>query len=185
MKRASSLDDCSPKQFMMRLRLARLLAAGSNDIPGWRLARRVALQWLLLAPGLRIGSGVRLDRSHPELGGRLSLGAGVDIGPRVILDISGGLLLEDEATISMNALILTHNHTVVDASVSWREQSKFGTPLRLCSDSWIGGNATVLGGVAVIGKGAIVGASSVVTKEVEPFAVVIGVPASIVHYRTS
>jgi SAM-dependent methyltransferase len=43
-------------------------------------------------------------------------------------------------------------------------------------DVWIGFNATILKGVT-IGKGAIVGACSVVTKNVEPYSIVIGNPA--------
>src|SRR5450759_519480 len=86
--------------FLRRLRLARLFAAGSNDIPVWRSIRRRALQRLLKAPGLRVGSHVRLDRSHPELGGRLTLGSEVEIGPRTILDLSGGITIQDGVTIS-------------------------------------------------------------------------------------
>lgn len=44
------------------------------------------------------------------------------------------------------------------------------------SDVWIGMEALVLGGVK-IGKGAIVSARSVVTKDVEPYTIVGGVPA--------
>jgi carbonic anhydrase/acetyltransferase-like protein (isoleucine patch superfamily) len=44
------------------------------------------------------------------------------------------------------------------------------------SDVWIGYNAVILPGVRV-GDGAIVGAGAVVTRDVEPYAVVAGVPA--------
>lgn len=43
-------------------------------------------------------------------------------------------------------------------------------------DVWLGTRSIVLSGVT-IGKGAIVGAGAVVTKDVEPFAIVSGVPA--------
>mgnify|MGYP002673274138 FL=1 len=49
-------------------------------------------------------------------------------------------------------------------------------------DVWIGYNATILGGVK-LGKGCIVGASSVVTKDVPPYAIVAGNPARILKYR--
>lgn len=178
-----SLADCSQGNYLLRVRVARMFAGGSNDLPGWRSIRRWALTHLLRAPGLRIGSHVRLDRSHPELGGRLVIGAGVDIGPRVILDISGGLTIEDEATLSMDALVLTHDHVVRDGSIHWRSQAKIARPLILRADSWVGARATVLGGVSEIGQGAIVGAASVVTKRVETLAVVVGVPAKRVHLR--
>ena len=41
---------------------------------------------------------------------------------------------------------------------------------------WIGYNVTILGGVS-IGDGAIVAAGAVVTKDVEPYTIVGGVPA--------
>ena len=43
----------------------------------------------------------------------------------------------------------------------------------------IGSNATILAGVT-IGEGALVGAGAVVTKDVPPFAIVVGVPARVV-----
>ena len=49
-------------------------------------------------------------------------------------------------------------------------------------DVWIGSHATVLG-KAYVGTGAVVGAGSVVTKDVPPYAIVVGVPARVVKYR--
>ncbi len=49
-------------------------------------------------------------------------------------------------------------------------------------DVWIGGRAIVLAGVH-IGRGAIVAAGSVVTRDVEPFTIVAGVPARFVRKR--
>lgn len=55
---------------------------------------------------------------------------------------------------------------------------------KIGNDVWIGTNATVLAGVA-IGDGAIVGAHSLVTKDVEPYSIVVGVPAKHIKYRHS
>lgn len=52
------------------------------------------------------------------------------------------------------------------------------------NDVWIGANSTVLAGVK-IGDGAIIGAHSLVTKDVEPYSVVIGTPAKHYKYRFS
>jgi acetyltransferase-like isoleucine patch superfamily enzyme len=49
-------------------------------------------------------------------------------------------------------------------------------PVVLEDDVWIGANAIVANGVRV-GRGAVVGAGAVVTKDVEPYAIVAGVPA--------
>jgi virginiamycin A acetyltransferase len=49
-------------------------------------------------------------------------------------------------------------------------------------DVWIGVDAIILRGIS-IGIGAVIGANSVVTKDVPPFAVVVGCPAKIIKYR--
>lgn len=49
-------------------------------------------------------------------------------------------------------------------------------------DAWIGFGATIIAGVR-IGEGAVVAANAVVTKDVPPYAIVAGVPASVIRYR--
>lgn len=55
-------------------------------------------------------------------------------------------------------------------------------PVTIGHDVWIGAQAMIAGGVTV-GHGAVVGARSVVTKDVPPYAIVVGSPARIVRYR--
>lgn len=55
-------------------------------------------------------------------------------------------------------------------------------PCVIGHDVWIGHAAVILPGVR-IGTGAVVGAAAVVTKDVEPFQVVVGVPARPVRKR--
>lgn len=50
------------------------------------------------------------------------------------------------------------------------------------NDVWIGAKALILNGVNV-GNGAIIAAGSVVTKDIEPYAIVAGVPAKVIKYR--
>ena len=49
-------------------------------------------------------------------------------------------------------------------------------------DVWIGYGATIMSGVH-IGQGAVIAAGAVVTKDVEPYAIVGGVPAKVIRYR--
>ena len=50
------------------------------------------------------------------------------------------------------------------------------------SDVWIGMNVFIKAGVK-IGNGAVIGACSVVTKDVDPYAIVAGNPAVVIRYR--
>lgn len=50
------------------------------------------------------------------------------------------------------------------------------------NDVWIGHGAVVMPGIA-IGHGAVIGANAVVTKDVEPYAIVAGLPARFLRWR--
>jgi len=57
-------------------------------------------------------------------------------------------------------------------------------PVYIGHDVWIGHNATVMPGVTV-GNGAAIGAGAVVTKDVAPYTIVVGVPAKPLRQRFS
>jgi len=52
------------------------------------------------------------------------------------------------------------------------------------NDVWIGHNAVIMPGVT-IGNGAVIGAGSIVTTDVDPYSVVVGVPAKRIKMRFS
>jgi virginiamycin A acetyltransferase len=56
--------------------------------------------------------------------------------------------------------------------------------LTIGNDVWIGNNVVILRGVK-IGNGAVIGASTVVTKDVDDFSIVVGNPQSVIKYRFS
>lgn len=67
-----------------------------------------------------------------------------------------------------------------DSFFDWRRS----TPVEMGHDVWIGHGAVVMPGVTV-GTGAIVGAGAVVTKDVDPYTIVGGVPAKVIRRRVS
>lgn len=60
--------------------------------------------------------------------------------------------------------------------------SKEGYCIYIGNDVWIGDNVSILENVR-IGDGAIIAAGSVVTKDVEPYSIVGGVPSKIIRFR--
>ena len=55
--------------------------------------------------------------------------------------------------------------------------------LSIGNDVWIGANVIILPGCEKIGDGACIGAGSIVTKDVPPYAIVVGNPAKVLRYR--
>ena len=69
-------------------------------------------------------------------------------------------------------------HKVFDCAFDSLEKNQ----IIIGNDVWIGRGATIFGGVR-IGNGAVIAANAVVTKDVEPYAIVGGNPAKIIKYR--
>lgn len=60
----------------------------------------------------------------------------------------------------------------------WRREQR----VTIGNDVWIGHEATLLPGIT-IGNGAVIGAGAVVSKDVEPYTIVGGVPAKLIRER--
>jgi acetyltransferase-like isoleucine patch superfamily enzyme len=59
---------------------------------------------------------------------------------------------------------------------------RFAEPVQVGCDVWIAAGAVITRGVR-IGHGAVIGANAVVTKDVEPYSVVVGSPARVIKKR--
>lgn len=75
-----------------------------------------------------------------------------------------------------------HNYDVVGKPIIFSGRPSETPSTTIESDVWIGYRVTVIAGVT-IGRGAVIASGSVVTKDVEPYAIVAGVPAKKVRER--
>lgn len=133
-----------------------------------------------IGSGVFIGDQAVLQGRHD---GTCTIGDYVWIGPQAFLD-ARSLVIEERVGWGPGARVLGSMHTGVPADVPIIETELRIEPVRVCAWADIGVNAVLLPGITV-GKGAIVGAGAVVTHDVPPFAVVAGVPARIVRFRTA
>ncbi|EXL09754.1 DapH/DapD/GlmU-related protein [Aquamicrobium defluvii] len=67
----------------------------------------------------------------------------------------------------------------VDSAFRERRRARHVT---IGHDVWVGHGAVILPGVSV-GNGAVIGANAVVTRDVEPYAIMAGSPARLLRYR--
>lgn len=76
----------------------------------------------------------------------------------------------------------TTTHVYIKKDELIQKQGHEEKDITIGDDVWIGFGAQILNGVN-IGNGAVIGAGAVVTKDVDEYAVVGGVPAKLIKYR--
>jgi acetyltransferase-like isoleucine patch superfamily enzyme len=109
---------------------------------------------------------------------RLAIGARSIVGRHCLLDARGGIRLGRDVNVSSYTRFMSAKHIVDDPGFVAAFE-----PIVVGDRVWIALGATILGGVT-IGEGAVVAAGAVVTRDVEPYAVVGGVPARKLRERS-
>lgn len=146
----------------------------NNDVI---LGKDVVIQDFVNLYGCSIGDNTRI-------GTFVEIQKGAEIGKNCKIQshsfICEGVKIEDGVFVGHNVTFINDNYpraTTAEGRLEndeeWRARFK---PTLVKKNSAIGSSATILGGIT-IGEGAIVGAGSVVTKDVEPYTIVAGVPA--------
>jgi len=91
------------------------------------------------------------------------------------------ITIGDNCLLGPDVLLINNNHSFRKGSLI-REQEEFKAPILIGNDVWIAAKVVILPNV-VIGDGAVIAAGSVVTKNVEAFTVVGGIPAKFIKNR--
>jgi acetyltransferase-like isoleucine patch superfamily enzyme len=133
---------------------------------------------LILGRWVHVGDGTSL-RCHE---GCLTIGDKVVFGRNNVvntyLDISIGA-----ATIVADMVYVTDfDHVFADASLPIKDQGIVKAPVRIGADVWLGTKVSVVRGTTV-GDGCVVAANAVVTKDLAPYSIAVGVPARVIRSR--
>lgn len=113
----------------------------------------------------------------------LEFGDYVFVGRGSEFDVLERVSVGDHTVIAPGCFVTDHNHGIAgDSRID--EQPSTARPVLIGKDVWLGAKVVVVAGVT-IGDGAVVGASSVVTRDVPPMAVVAGAPAMLLRYRNN
>ena len=110
-----------------------------------------------------------------KLGNNSGLGSNAQIGKYTEIG--------DNVMMGPYVNIITRNHRFDSIEIPMNQQGYYNhEPVIIEDDVWIGNNVIILPGVHV-GKGSIIGAGAVVTKNVEPYSIIGGVPAKLIRSR--
>ena len=165
---------------------ARAAATGNNVVFQGMLftGKRVELRArpghgrLVLGPWCWIGNDNKL-RSHE---GQLTLGAKVVLGRDNVVNSYLDLEVGDAAILADWIYVCDFDHRTDRLDLPIKDQGIVTSPTRIGGDVWIGEKASVLRGVD-IGQGAVIASHGLVNRDIEPFAIAVGIPARVVRSR--
>ena len=126
-----------------------------------------------IEPGAIIRDMVTIEKNAVVM-----MGAVINIGAI----IGEGTMVDMNAVVGARGTLGKNVHLGAGSVVAGVLEPPSATPVIVEDDVVIGANCVILEGVR-IGKGAVVAAGSVVTKDVEPGAVVAGSPAKVVKMK--
>lgn len=113
---------------------------------------------------------------------KMTIGSGTWIGQQSFFHSAGGLTIGCNVGVGPAVKIITSFHAEESIQIPILDSCIKFAPVAIGDNSDIGIGAIILPGVT-IGRGVQVGAGAVVTRSVENYAVVAGVPAKVLRVR--
>jgi len=164
------------ERFVMRGGWQRYMLFQVSVIPSCHIRK-----WVYKSLGANIGPRVVFHfKTEVRSPYRLTVGGGTIIGDNAILDARNGITFGENVNLSSNVSIYTLQHDHRD--LQFRCTNTYDMSVHIGDRAWLGSNVIILPGVK-IGEGAVCCAGCVVTKDVEPYSVVAGIPAKKVNER--
>ena len=119
---------------------------------------------------------------------KIVIGEGSDIGTRN--RITGNVIIEKECLFGPDNYISSMDHNYEDITQSVLKQGVSAVcknghhEIVIGEGSWIGTHVAIIGDVH-IGKHCVIGANSVVTKDIPPYSIAVGIPAKVIKKYNS
>jgi acetyltransferase-like isoleucine patch superfamily enzyme len=115
---------------------------------------------------------------------RVTIGSGVSLNIGVMIDACNGGSIDIGANVLIGpySIIRSADHGFSDLDIPIESQKHVPGPIVIEDDCWLGGHVVVTRNVR-IGRGSVIGAHSVVTRDVPPFSLAVGVPARVIRTR--
>lgn len=136
---------------------------------------------------ITFGKDVAIDslcRIIADTDGFITFGNNVALNRNVLINARGGgrIIVGNDVLIGPNVVIRSNNHRFESLDIPINSQGVTLGCIIIEDDVWIAANCVILPNVK-IGKGAIIGAGSVVTRDVEPYSIMGGIPAKKIGSR--
>jgi acetyltransferase-like isoleucine patch superfamily enzyme len=112
----------------------------------------------------------------------IEIGEGTLINAYTCITGPGNVSIGQNCLIAPHCGIFANNHNYADLTQNIRDQGVTRQGIVIGDNCWLGHRVTVLDGVT-IGSGSLIGAGAVVTRNIPPNAIAMGVPARVVGSR--
>jgi acetyltransferase-like isoleucine patch superfamily enzyme len=133
---------------------------------------------LILGRWVHIGDGTSL-RCHE---GSLTIGDKVVFGCNNVVNTYLDISIGATTIVADMVYVTDFDHVFADASIPIKDQGIVKAPVRIGADVWLGTKVSVVRGTTV-GDGCVVAANAVVTKDLAPYSIAVGVPAAVIRSR--
>lgn len=114
----------------------------------------------------------------------VSIGRNCSFNRNVFIDAgeNGEIIIGNNVMIGPNTLLRAEDHRFDRIDIPMCEQGHNAGVINIEDDVWIGANAVITRDVT-IGTGSVIGAGAVVTHDIPPYSVAVGVPARVIKSR--
>lgn len=136
--------------------------------------------------GIAIGNGVFLGRQTivTTKDGDIELEDGVNVSAFCMIFSASRVRCGRNTLIAAYTYLVGGGHDLDRTDLAIIDQARPSQGIAIGPNCWLGAGVTVLDGVTV-GRDAVIGANSVVTRDVEDFAVAAGSPAATIRRRAA